>query len=106
MEWVLILMFYICMGVCIFFFALFAKLLNRGELQMVGNISFPLLMHNKRGGRARNNGSIGVLSSDGKKVTSSWLYYAFESVLLSHSCLLELVNSKRLKYRSVKMKYL
>ena len=38
-------------GCCIsfFFFALFAKLLSRGELQMVGNISLPLLMHDKRG---------------------------------------------------------
>ena len=53
MEWVLILVFYICMDVvCLFFFlALFVKLLNRGELQMVGNISVSLLVHDRRGGR-------------------------------------------------------
>jgi hypothetical protein len=43
---------------------------------------------NERGGgsrRARNNGGIEVLSPDGKKLMSSWLYYASESVLLSLS---------------------
>jgi hypothetical protein len=52
---------------------------------MVGNICFPLLMHDKRGRRARNNGSIEVLSPDRKKVMSFRLYYASESVLLSLS---------------------
>ena len=35
----------------VFFLALFVKLLNRGELQMVGNISVSLLVHDRRGGR-------------------------------------------------------
>jgi hypothetical protein len=70
-------------GCCMsfFFLALFVKLLNRGELQMVGNISVSLLVHDKRGGeggrRARNNGRIEVLSPDGKNVVSSWLYFVF-----------------------------
>jgi len=76
-----------------FFGALFVKLLNRGELQMVGNISVSLLVHDKWGGegggggggrRARNDGSFEVLWPDAKNVISSWLYYAFKSVLLSH----------------------
>jgi hypothetical protein len=55
---------------------------------MVGNISVSLLMHYKRGRKARNNGNTEVLSPDGKKVMSSWLYYAFKSVLLSHNSFL------------------
>jgi len=60
----------------------------------------------KKGGgggpRTRNDGSIEVLCPDAKNVISSWLYYAFKSVLLSQKKGFELINSKRLKYRSIK----
>jgi len=49
MEWVLILMFYICTDVLFLFLALFAKLLNRGGLHVVGNISISALMHDQSG---------------------------------------------------------
>ena len=35
-------------GCCVFFLELFVKLLNRGGLQMVGNIAVSLLVHDKR----------------------------------------------------------
>ena len=73
---------------------------------MVGNISVSLLVHDKEGWgggpRTRNDGSIEVLCPDAKNVISSWLYYAFKSVLLSQKKGFELINSKRLKYRSIK----
>jgi hypothetical protein len=69
---------------------------------MLGNISVSLLIYDKRGRRARNGGGIEVLPPDAKTAVSSWLYYAFKSVLLSHNSFFELINSEAVKCLSVK----